>query len=40
MKIKGNWVAGRVLDWHVESSEFIGYDEFGHAQYDTKRTKL
>lgn len=40
MKIKGNWVSGRVLDWHVESSEFIGYDEFGHAQYDTKRTKL
>jgi len=40
MKIKGNWVAGRVLDWHVESSEFIGYDEFGHEQYDTKRTKL
>lgn len=40
MKIKGNWDAGCVLDWHVESSEFLGYDEFGHEQYDTKRTEL
>lgn len=40
MKIQGNWDAGYVLDLHVESSDFIGYDEFGHAQYDTKRTKL
>ncbi len=40
MKIKGNWVAGYVLDLHVESSEFIGYDEFGHEQFDTKRTEL
>jgi predicted amidophosphoribosyltransferase len=40
MKIKGNWVTGYVLDWHVESSDFLGYDELGHAQYDTKRTKL
>jgi hypothetical protein len=40
IKIKGNWSAGYVLDLHVESSDFIGYDEFGHAQYDTKRTEL
>jgi predicted amidophosphoribosyltransferase len=40
MIIKGNWYTGRVLDWHVESSQFVGYDEFGHEQYDTKRTEL
>ena len=40
IKIEGNWVIGYVLDRHVESSDFLGYDEFGHAQYDTKRTKL
>lgn len=40
MKIMGNWVAGYVLDLHVESSDFIGYDELGHPQFDTKRTEL
>ena len=40
MKIEGNWDAGRVLDWHIESSEFTGYDEYGHSQYDTTRTEL
>ena len=40
MRIQGNWDAGYVLDLHVESSDFIGYDEFGHAKYDTKRTEL
>jgi competence protein ComFC len=40
IRIKGNWIAGYVLDLHVKSSDFIGYDEFGHAMYDTKRTEL
>jgi competence protein ComFC len=40
IKIKGNWVAGYILDLHVESSDFIGYDELGHEQFDTKRTEL
>lgn len=38
--IKGKWDFGRVLDYHVDKSEFLGYDEFGHPQYDTKRTEL
>ncbi len=40
IKIEGNWNVGYALDLHVESSEFLGYDEFGHPQYDTKRTQL
>jgi len=40
MKIRGNWDTGRALDWHIVSSQFIGYNEFGHAQFDTKYTKL
>ncbi|PIQ96127.1 MAG: hypothetical protein COV67_11205 [Nitrospinae bacterium CG11_big_fil_rev_8_21_14_0_20_56_8] len=40
MVIKGQWDAGYALDFHTVSSDFAGYDEFGHPQYDTKRTEL
>ncbi len=40
IKIIGKWDIGYALDLHVESSEFIGYDELGHEQFDTKRTKI
>lgn len=40
MKIRGNWDTGRVLDWHIVSSEFIGYNEFGHPKFDTMYTEL
>ena len=40
MRIQGNWDAGYVLDLHVESSDFIGYEDFGHAKYDNNRTEL
>jgi predicted amidophosphoribosyltransferase len=40
IKINGKWDIGYALDLHVESSEFIGYDEFGHEKFDTKRTKI
>ena len=36
----GPWQLGLALDLHTVSSEFIGYDEYGHAQYDTKRTQV
>lgn len=39
-KIEGNWDMGYALDLQLISSEFIGYDEFGHAQFDNKRTVL
>ena len=40
IKIEGKWDVGYALDLHVESSDFLGYDEFGHPQYDTIRTEL
>lgn len=40
MKITGNWDLGYVLDWHTESSVFLGYNQFGHPEFDTKRTEI
>jgi predicted amidophosphoribosyltransferase len=31
---------GVALDLHTLSSEFIGYDEFGHARFDTVRSPI
>ena len=39
-KIEGPWSDGRVLDLHSSGSEFLGYDEFGHEQFDTHRTDV
>src|SRR3954452_16941712 len=39
-KIDGPWADGRVLDLHSTGSEFIGYDEYGHEQFDTRRTEV
>jgi competence protein ComFC len=39
-KIDGPWTDGRVLDLHSTGSEFLGYDEFGHEQFDTRRTEV
>ena len=38
--ISGNWDAGYVLDKHTRSSTFLGYDEHGHPQFDTKRSEV
>lgn len=38
--LQGVWDDGRVLDRHVSSSEFVGYDEYGRPQFDTARTEL
>ena len=40
MRIFGNWDLGYVLDWHVKSSIFLGYDESGREDFDTKRTEV
>ncbi|MGB8226039.1 MAG: phosphoribosyltransferase family protein [Sedimentisphaerales bacterium] len=40
IKIEGRWDVGYALDLHIESSDFLGYDEFGHPKYDTTRTEL
>lgn len=39
-KIEGPWTDGRVLDLHSSGSELLGYDEFGHEQFDTHRTDV
>lgn len=40
MRIPGRWPQGYVLDFHTVCSEFVGYNEFGYQQFDTKRTDL
>ena len=39
-KIDGPWADGRVLDLHSTGSEFLGYDEYGHEQFNTRRTEV
>jgi len=39
-EIKGPWDAGYVLDRHTISSTMIGYNEFGHPEFDTQRSPL
>jgi len=41
IRLKGPWSQGFVLErQHTLSSEFLGYDSNGHAQFDTKRSEL
>jgi predicted amidophosphoribosyltransferase len=37
-RISGTFDDGYALDKHTASSVFIGYNEYGHAQFDTTRT--
>ncbi len=39
-EIKGSWDQGYVLDLHTISSTMIGYNEFGHPEFDTVRSEL
>jgi competence protein ComFC len=38
--VQGAWRRGWTLDLHTTSSEFLGYDQNGHPQFDTKRSPL
>jgi predicted amidophosphoribosyltransferase len=38
--VVGAWDDGRTLDAHVSHSEFLGYSEYGHTQFETTRTEL
>lgn len=40
IRLNGPWKAGWALDFHIIASDFIGYDPFGNAQFDTKRSEL
>jgi len=35
-KISGEWSSGYALDIHTISSEFVGYNSYGHAEFNTK----
>jgi len=39
-KIRGKWVEGYALDLHTTSSAFLGYDGYGHPQFETVRSEL
>lgn len=39
-RIKDKWTCGYSLDLHTLSSEFIGYNEYGHPQFDTKYSDM
>lgn len=39
-KLTGPWKSGYVLDLHTISSILIGYNEFGHAQFDTTYSQI
>lgn len=40
MRIPGSWKEGYVLDYHTVSSQFLGHDQFGHPQFETKRSEI
>lgn len=40
IKIDGIWTEGYALDYHTVYSEYLGTDQWGHDQFDTKRTDL
>lgn len=39
-KILGKWQEGFALDLHTLSSVLLGYDEFGHKQFETTRSEV
>jgi predicted amidophosphoribosyltransferase len=41
IRLIGPWADGYVLErHHTLSSEFLGYDSYGHSQFDTRRSEL
>ena len=40
VRIPGRWRDGRALDIHTVSSVYVGDDELGDAQFDTKRSDM
>lgn len=39
-KIEGNWKNGLAFDHHTLSSAYLGVDQFGHDQWDNKRSEM
>lgn len=39
-KLRGPWTDGFALDVHTTGSTFLGYNAFGHPEFDTARSPL
>lgn len=39
-KLSGEWDSGYALDLHTIKSEFLGYNPYGHPEFDTTYTEL
>ncbi len=39
-RLTGPWKAGFALDLHTTSADFLGYNEFGHPEFDYKYTEI
>lgn len=40
IRIPGRWREGYALDYHTLSSVYIGDNEYGHPEFDTRRTEI
>jgi len=40
MKVPGRWREGYALDYQTLSSTYIGDNEYGHPEFDTKRSEI
>jgi competence protein ComFC len=40
VRIVGRWSIGYTLDVHTTSSNLVGHDEYGHPQFESKRSEL
>jgi competence protein ComFC len=40
IKLTGIWESGYALSFHIKSSEYLGVNQFGREEFDTKRTKI
>jgi predicted amidophosphoribosyltransferase len=39
-RLKGSWFEGYALDLHTLSSVFLGYNEYGHKEFDNKYSEI
>ncbi len=39
-QVGGYWDDGFTLDRHIQSSQYLGENEYGHPQFDTTRTEI
>jgi predicted amidophosphoribosyltransferase len=39
-RIAGKWQQGYALDVHTLRSDFLGYDAYGHPEFDTQRSEI